>query len=69
MEITNKEEFKTINWVIEHDGNEYGVTMVENHILDDWRVLDFESGEEIPGGNDLWRELVAFCQTDLENGE
>ena len=34
MEITNKEEFKTINWVIEHDSKEYGVTMVENHILD-----------------------------------
>ena len=66
MEITNKEEFKTINWVIEHDGNEYGVTMVENHILDDWRVLDFESGEEVPVG-DLWRELVAFCQGDLED--
>lgn len=43
--------------------------MVENHILDDWRVLDFESNEEIPGGTELWRELVAFCQTDLENGE
>ena len=67
MELTNKEEFKTINWVVEHDGNEYGVTMVENHITDDWRVLEFEYGEEVPEQSDLWNELVAFCKKDLKD--
>ena len=67
MEITNKEVYQTINWTLEHDGIEYGVTMVENYILDDWRVFDDTLGEEVPEGCDLWKELVAYCQEDLND--
>lgn len=67
MEITNKEVYKTIYWTVEYDGNEYGVTMVENYILDDWYVLNVESGDVVEEGTDLWKQLVAFCQGDLED--
>jgi hypothetical protein len=66
-EITDKVSYTTVHFTVEsEDGSrEYRVSMAENDIFDEWRVMD-EEGNDIDHNVDLYDTLIAMCEAELK---
>ena len=66
-EITDKASYTTVHFTIEsEDGSrEYRVSMAENDIFDEWRVMD-EECNDIDHNVDLYNTLIAMCEAELK---
>jgi hypothetical protein len=65
-EITDKASYTTVHFTIEsEDGKEYIVSLAENDVFDEWRVMDGE-GNDIDHDVDLYDTLIAMCDKELK---
>lgn len=65
-EVTDHVIYRTVYFTVEADNGEvYNVSLVENDVFDDWRIMD-EKGNEINYNADLYDELVMLCEEKLK---
>jgi hypothetical protein len=64
-EVIDQITYRTVYFTVEaDDGEVYNVSLAENDVFDEWRVMDSNSNE-IDYDNDLYDKLITLCEENL----